>query len=51
MFKFIVLALIIIAITVGVFSYENEKIIIDTEKGKEMIEKSTDFVKENVEIK
>lgn len=51
MFKFIILPLIIIAVAYGVFSYEDDKVLIDTEKGKEMLDKGTDFVKENVEVK
>ena len=40
-----------VAITFGVINYENDKVIIDTTKGKKIIEKSSDFIKENVEVK
>ena len=50
MIKLIILVLAV-AITFGVINYENDKVIIDTTKGKKIIKKSRDFVKENVEVK
>lgn len=50
MFKLMVLG-VIVAVVFGVLSYENEKIVIDTVKGKEVMEKSGDFIQKNVEIK
>ncbi len=50
MFKIIVLAIVVAAV-LGVLSYENDKIVIDTSKGKEIVDKSSEFIKENVEVK
>jgi len=50
MFKLIGLVLIV-AVIFGVLSYQNDKIVIDTIKGKEVINKGTEFIKEKVEVK
>ena len=47
----IVIAIVVIAFVVGVLSYEDEKVVFDTKKASEVMDKSKTFVKENVEIK
>lgn len=48
MFKLIIFGIIMAAI-LGVLSYEDEKLVIDTVKGKEIVDKSSGFIKENVD--
>jgi hypothetical protein len=50
MFKYIILA-IALAITFGALNYENEKIVIDTGKSKNIVDKSKKFIDEHVEFK
>lgn len=50
MFKYIILA-IALAITFGVLNYENEKLVIDTGKSKNVVETSKKFIQEHVEFK
>ena len=47
----LIIILIIVAGVYGIWSYEDNKIVIDTKKGTELIDKSKAFVKENVELK
>lgn len=47
----VILLVLAVAITFGVINYENDKVVIDTVQGKNIIEKSSEFIKENVEVK
>ena len=42
---------IAIAVVFGVITYEDDKVVIDTEQGKELIQKSKEFIDEKVEVK
>mgnify|MGYP000621930614 CR=1 FL=1 len=48
MLKLIIFAIILAAVF-GVLSYQDEKLVIDTVKGKEIVDKSSAFVKKNVD--
>ena len=47
----LIFLLIIIAAIFGVITYEDDKVVIDTYKGKEVIQKSKEFVSDNVEVR
>jgi hypothetical protein len=50
MIKLIILALVIIvAIVFGVLSYDDDKIVFDTNKAKELVEDTKTFVKEKTD--
>ncbi len=46
----IVVILVVIAFVVGVLSYKDDKLVVDTKKASEVMDKSKTFVKENVEV-
>ena len=50
MIKIIIFAIVVMGI-LGIWSYQDSKVTIDTAKGKAVYEKSRDFVKEHVEVK
>ena len=50
MLKLVILAIIIIgAIVAGIISYDDEKLIVDTAKGKQIVEKTTSFVQDKLD--
>ena len=50
MIRLVILALII-AVIIGVIGYEDNKMVIDTQKGTEVLSESKKFIDENVELK
>jgi len=47
----LILLIVVIAISFGIVTYENDKIVVDTVKAKSAIEKSRDVINNNIEIK
>jgi len=47
----LIFLLVIIAAIFGVITYQDDKVIINTDKGKEIIYKSKEFVTDNVEVR
>ncbi len=47
----LIIAAVAIAFVLGILNYEDDKVIIDTKKGAEVLEKGKKFVNENVEVK
>ncbi|EDZ63413.1 hypothetical protein SMGD1_2014 [Sulfurimonas gotlandica GD1] len=50
MIKLLLLA-VAVAFVFGVIAYDNDKVVIDTQKAKSIMEKSKKAIEDNVEIK
>lgn len=50
MIKLILLA-IACAFVVGILTYEDDKVVIDTQKAKTIMQKGKTMIKENIEVK
>ena len=47
----LIFILIVISVIFGVITYENDKVVINTEKGKEVLNNSKEFVTDKVEVR
>jgi len=47
----LVIFILIVAAVLGVITYENDKVVIHTDKGKEVLHDTKKFINDNVEVK